>query len=58
VVVIGGYERHSRETTDPDNGLYRKAAGWEAKLSYMGRAVMENRHWLAVTAWSGTPWHR
>jgi transposase len=35
-------------TTDPDCRLYRKAAGREAKLSYMGHAVMENRHGLAV----------
>jgi transposase len=35
-------------TTDPDSRLYRKAAGREAKLSYMGHATMENRHGLAV----------
>jgi transposase len=35
-------------TTDPDSRLYRKANGREAKLSYMGHAVMENRHGLAV----------
>ncbi len=35
-------------TTDPDSRLYRKAAGREAKLSYMGHAMMENRHGLAV----------
>jgi transposase len=35
-------------TSDPDSRLYRKAAGREAKLSYMGHAVMENRHGLAV----------
>jgi len=34
--------------TDPESRLYRKAAGREAKLSYMGHAVMENRHGLAV----------
>ena len=34
--------------TDPDSRLYRKAAGREAKLCYMGHAVMENRHGLAV----------
>lgn len=34
--------------TDPDSRLYRKAAGREARLSYMGHAVMENRHGLAV----------
>ena len=35
-------------TTDPDSRLYRKAAGREAKLSYMGHVVMENRHGLVV----------
>ncbi|MDA7949833.1 MAG: IS5 family transposase, partial [Hyphomicrobiaceae bacterium] len=35
-------------TSDPDSRLYRKAAGREAKLCYMGHAVMENRHGLAV----------
>ena len=35
-------------TTDPDSRLYRKAAGREAKLSYMGHVSMENRHGLAV----------
>jgi hypothetical protein len=35
-------------TSDPDSRLYRKAAGREAKLCYMGHAAMENRHGLAV----------
>jgi transposase len=35
-------------TTDPQAKLYRKATGREAKLSYMGHAVMENRNALAV----------
>jgi len=35
-------------TTDPDSRLYRKAAGREAKLCYMGQVTMENRHGLAV----------
>ena len=35
-------------TSDTDSRLYRKAAGREAKLSYMGHATMENRHGLAV----------
>jgi transposase len=35
-------------TTDPDSRLYRKAVGREAKLCYMGHAMMENRHGLAV----------
>jgi len=37
-----------QSTSDPDSRLYRKAAGREAKLSYMGHATMENRHGLAV----------
>jgi transposase len=35
-------------TTDPNSRLYRKAAGREAKLCYMGHVTMENRHGLAV----------
>ncbi len=35
-------------TTDPQAKLYRKADGREAKLSYMGHVVMENRNGLAV----------
>ena len=34
--------------TDPESRLYRKAAGREAKLCYMGHVTMENRHGLAV----------
>jgi transposase len=41
-------------TSDPDSRLYRKAAGREAKLCYMGHAIMENRHGLAV---AGTVTH-
>jgi len=37
-----------QSTTDPQARLYRKAAGREAKLSFMGHAVMENRNGLAV----------
>lgn len=40
-------ETHA-STTDPESRLYRKAAGREAKLSYMGHVTMENRHGLAV----------
>ena len=40
-------ETHA-STTDPQSRLYRKAAGREAKLSYMWHAIMENRHGLAV----------
>ncbi len=35
-------------TSDPDSRLYRKAAGREAKLCYMGHATMENRYGRAV----------
>lgn len=35
-------------TTDPDSRLYRKANGQEAKLAFLGHAVMENRNGLAV----------
>lgn len=35
-------------TTDPESRLYRKAQGREAKLCYMGHALMENRNGLAV----------
>jgi transposase len=37
-------------TTDPDAKLYRKGAGREAKLCFMGHALMENRHGLVVDA--------
>jgi len=47
-------ERRSNEThastTDPDARLYRKGAGKEAKLCFMGHALMENRHGLLVDA--------
>ena len=35
-------------TTDPDARLYRKGNGRESKLCYMGHALTENRHGLAV----------
>ena len=37
-----------RSTTDDDCRLYRKGRGKEAKLSYMGHALMENRNGLVV----------
>ena len=37
-----------QSTTDPEAKLYRKADGREAKLCYMGHALMENRNGLAV----------
>jgi hypothetical protein len=35
-------------TTDPEARLYRKGRGKEAKLSFIGHALMENRHGLLV----------
>jgi transposase len=35
-------------TTDPEARLYRKGKGKEAKLCFMGHALMENRHGLIV----------
>ena len=35
-------------TTDPEARLYKKGDGQPAKLCYMGHALMENRHGLAV----------
>ncbi|MEM7777958.1 MAG: IS5 family transposase [Pseudomonadota bacterium] len=37
-------------TTDPDAKLFRKGAGKEAKLCFMGHALMENRSGLVVQA--------
>ncbi len=37
-----------QSTTDPEARLARKGAGKEAKLSYGGHVLMENRHGLAV----------
>ena len=37
-----------RSTTDPEARLYKKGDGQPAKLCYIGHALMENRHGLAV----------
>ncbi len=37
-----------QSTTDPEARLYRKGAGREARLCFMGHALMENRHGLVV----------
>ena len=37
-------------TTDPEARLYRKGPGKEARLCFMGHALMENRHGLIVGA--------
>ena len=42
-------ETHA-STTDPDARLYRKGRGKEAKLAFMGHALMENRNDLIVGA--------
>lgn len=42
-------------TTDPDARLYRKGRGKEAKLSFMGHALMENRNGLIVDALATRP---
>jgi transposase len=45
-------EKRSNEThastTDPEAKLYRKGKGKEAKLSFVGNAMTENRHGLVV----------
>jgi transposase len=47
-------QKRSNEThasdTDPDARLYRKGRGKEAKLCFMGHALMENRNGLIVGA--------
>jgi transposase len=47
-------EKRSNEThvskTDPEAKLYRKAAGQEAKLSYLGHVLVENRNGLIAAA--------
>ncbi|HUJ80559.1 MAG TPA: IS5 family transposase [Candidatus Acidoferrales bacterium] len=47
-------EKRSNEThastTDPEARLYRKGPGKEAKLCFIGHALMENRHALFVSA--------
>src|ERR687884_547682 len=42
-------ETHA-STTDPEARLYRKGDGMEAKLCFMGHALMENRNGLIVDA--------
>ena len=37
-----------QSTTDPDSVLYRKAQGKEARLSFGGHILMENRHGLCA----------
>jgi hypothetical protein len=43
----GKNETHA-STTDPDARLFKKSKGSEAKLSYLGHVLMENRNGLLV----------
>jgi transposase len=48
-----GHKRNNQthaSTTDPESKLYRKGSGQEAKLSYLGHVLMENRNGLIVDA--------
>lgn len=47
-------ETHA-SATDPDARLYRKGRGKEAKLCFMGHALMENRNGLIVGAVATAP---
>lgn len=38
-----------QSTTDPEAQFYRKGTGKEAKLSFMGHVVIDNRHGLVVS---------
>lgn len=42
--------RTHRSQTDPESRLFKKSRGAEAKLSYLGHVVMENRNGLAVSS--------
>ncbi len=60
-VVFRGERRHNEthaSTTDPEARLWRKGPGQEAKLAFLGHALMENRHGLlmdfAVSPATGT----
>lgn len=39
-----------QSTTDPDSRLAKKGPGKEAKLSYLGEVLIENRHGLVIDA--------
>lgn len=50
-VNFRGQERKNdthQSTTDPEATMYRKGSGKEAKLSFMGHVLVENRHSLIV----------
>ena len=40
-----------QSTTDPEARLYKKGKGKEAKLAFLGHALMENRHGCWWTSW-------
>ena len=42
-----------QSTTDPDARLYRKGAGREARLGFIGHALMENRNGLVDSFFAG-----
>lgn len=41
-------------TTDPDSRLFRKGAGKEAKLAYLGHVLLDNRHGLVANVCATT----
>lgn len=50
-VIFKGEARSNEtheSTTDPDARLYKKSEGDKSRLCYLGHALMENRHGLAV----------
>src|ERR687897_862876 len=49
-VARGAQTRPMASATDPRARLYRKGEGMDAKLCFMGHALMENRHGLIVDA--------
>jgi IS5 family transposase len=50
---IGATETHESKT-DPDARLYKKSYGQEARLSYLGHALVENRNGLIAGAMATT----
>ena len=57
-VNFHGEQRSNRtheSATDPEAKLARKGDGKEAKLSYSGNLLVENRNGLIVNAWRGRP---
>ena len=55
-------EKRSNRThaskTDPEAKMARKGEGKEAKLSYSGNLLVENRDGLIVMRWCGKPTER